>query len=64
MVRMAQVQLRAPAVAAAAAATAPLDVRVSGLSPDTIVQGASITGLFDRLQDEAGDRGLRLVFAQ
>ena len=53
----------AVASAAAAPATAPLDVRLSGVSADEFISGASIQSLFDRLQDEAGDRGLRVSFA-
>ena len=49
--------------AAAASAPAPLDVRLSGVSADEFISGASIQSLFDRLQDEAGDRGLRVSFA-
>ena len=41
----------------------PLEARISGVSPDTLFSGASITGLFDALQDEAGDRGLSVSFA-
>jgi len=48
---------------AAASAPAPLDVRLSGVSADEFISGASIQSLFDRLQDEAGDRGLRVSFA-
>lgn len=47
----------------AAPAAAPLDVRLSGVSADEFISGASIQSLFDRLQDEAGDRGLRVSFA-
>lgn len=53
----------AVASAAAASAPAPLDVRLSGVSADEFISGASIQSLFDRLQDEAGDRGLRVSFA-
>lgn len=49
--------------AAAAPAQAPLDVRLSGLSPDTIVNGASIGDLLDRITEEAGDRGYRILVA-
>lgn len=41
----------------------PLDVRLSGLSADDMISGANMETLFDRLQDEAGDRGLRVSFA-
>jgi len=53
----------AVASAAAAPSAAPLDVRLSGMSADEFISGASIQSLFDRLQDEAGDRGLRVSFA-
>ncbi|UCH46894.1 MAG: phage tail length tape measure family protein, partial [Betaproteobacteria bacterium] len=53
----------AVASTAAASAPAPLDVRLSGVSADEFISGASIQSLFDRLQDEAGDRGLRVSFA-
>ena len=53
----------AVASAAAAAPAAPLDVRLSGMSADQFISGASLESLFDRLQDEAGDRGLRVSFA-
>jgi hypothetical protein len=53
----------AVASASAAPAAAPLDVRLSGMSADEFISGASLESLFDRLQDEAGDRGLRVSFA-
>jgi hypothetical protein len=53
----------AVASAAAAPAASPLDVRLSGMSADEFISGASLESLFDRLQDEAGDRGLRVSFA-
>ncbi len=53
----------AVASAAAAPAASPLDVRLSGMSADEFISGASLGSLFDRLQDEAGDRGLRVSFA-
>ena len=43
---------------------APLNVRVAGLDPNALFSGASIGGLLERLQDEAGDRGLTLTVAQ
>lgn len=54
----------AGAVGSSPAAPAPLDVRLSGMSADQFISGASLETLFDRLQDEAGDRGLRVSFAQ
>lgn len=48
---------------AAAAAPAPLEVRLSGISADTIISGADLGGLLDRLNEEAGDRGTRLTIA-
>jgi len=53
----------AVASAAAAPSAAPLDVRLSGMSADEFISGASLESLFNRLQDEAGDRGLRVSFA-
>lgn len=47
----------------AAAAPSPLEARVTGIDPNSLFTGASITSLFDALQDEAGDRGLRVTFA-
>lgn len=41
----------------------PLNVRLSGLSADEMISGANLESLFDRLQDEAGDRGIRVAFA-
>lgn len=41
----------------------PLDVRVTGLGPDDLIRGSDVSSLFDRLQDEAGDRGVRMIFA-
>jgi hypothetical protein len=52
----------APA-AAASAPIAPLDVRVQGLGANDLISGAALSDLFDRLQDEAGDRGLSVSFA-
>lgn len=49
---------------AASAPAAPLEVRLSGISPNTLVSGADIGALFDRLADEAGDRGYRLMIAR
>lgn len=48
---------------ATAAAPAPLEVRLSGISADTIISGADLGGLLDRLNEEAGDRGTRLTIA-
>jgi hypothetical protein len=53
----------AGAAASSPAAPAPLDVRLSGLSADEMISGANLESLFDRLQDEAGDRGIRVAFA-
>ena len=54
----------AAAPAQAVASQAPLEARISGLDPNSIFSGSSITSLFDALQDEAGDRGLSVSFAQ
>ncbi len=53
----------AAAVTAQAAAPAPLNVRLSGLGAGDSITGNQLSSLFDRLQDEAGDRGLQVSFA-
>ena len=50
--------------AQAAPSQAPLEARITGLDPNSIFSGSSITSLFDALQDEAGDRGLSVSFVQ
>lgn len=57
------------AVGAVAGATgqaiaAPLDVRLSGVTADTLLTGADLGNLLDNLNDEAGDRGFRLMIAR
>lgn len=47
-----------------AAQQAPLDVRLTGISADTIISGANMASLLEALSDEAGDRGYRLMVAQ
>jgi hypothetical protein len=47
------------ASAATAPPQAPLEVRITGFGPKDLFNGSMITSLFDKLQDEAGDRGLR-----
>ena len=54
----------AAAPAQAVASQAPLEARISGLDPNSIFSGSSITSLFDALQDEAGDRGLSVSFVR
>lgn len=49
--------------AVAGGGPAPLEVRLSGLSADTIVSGADVGSLLDRLTEEAGDRGYRILTA-
>lgn len=49
---------------AAAAPERPLEVRLTGVSADTMLSGANLGTLLDRLSDEAGDRGYRLMVAQ
>jgi hypothetical protein len=44
-------------------ATTPLDVRLSGIGAGDLFSGAQIGGLLDRLADEAGDRGYRIMVA-
>jgi hypothetical protein len=41
----------------------PFQARISGFGPNDMLSGSSVTSLFDKLQDEAGDRGLRVSFA-
>jgi len=53
----------ASAASAATPSQSPLDVRLSGLGPGDSITGSQLSGLFDRLQDEAGDRGLNVSFA-
>lgn len=48
----------------AAAPQAPLDVRLTGISADTIISGANMGSLLKALSDEAGDRGLRFLEVQ
>jgi ABC-type transporter Mla subunit MlaD len=45
------------------ASSQPLDVRLQGFGPQDLVTGSMISALFDRLNEEAGDRGIRLSFA-
>ncbi len=47
---------------ATAAAPQPLQVMVSGPSPDTFVRWGDVPAMFDVIQDEAGDRGMQVVF--
>jgi hypothetical protein len=51
------------ASAATAPPQAPLEARVTGFGPNDLFNGSMVTSLFDKLQDEAGDRGLRVSFA-
>lgn len=48
----------------ASAPQAPLDVRLTGISADTIISGANMGSLLKALSDEAGDRGLRFLEVQ
>lgn len=41
----------------------PLQVRLSGIGPDDLISGSQLGTLLDRLDEEAGDRGLRLLVA-
>lgn len=50
--------------APAPAAPAPLDVFIRGVGPSDMISGGQLSSLFDRLVEEAGDRGIRPVFAQ
>lgn len=43
------------------ASDGPLDVRLESIDPNAAFSGGSLQVLFDRLQDEAGDRGVRFL---
>lgn len=49
---------------AASAPPAPLEVRLSGVSGNQFVQWGDVSNLLDRLGEEAGDRGYRLMIAR
>lgn len=49
--------------AVAQAAPRPLEARISGIDPNSLYTGEAISTIFTALQKEAGDRGLRTVFA-
>lgn len=51
------------ASAVSSAPASPLDVRVQGLGASDLISGSALSDLFDRLQDEAGDRGISVSFA-
>jgi len=51
------------ASAATAPPQAPLEARVTGFGANDLFNGSMVTSLFNKLQDEAGDRGLRVSFA-
>lgn len=46
---------------ASGASDGPLDVRLASIDPNAVFSGGSLQVLFDRLQDEAGDRGVRFL---
>lgn len=46
-----------------AAAPKPLEVMIQGLGANDLITGGQLSSLFDKLVDEAGDRGIRPVFA-
>jgi hypothetical protein len=50
-------------MAAMGSGPAPLEVRLSGLRAGELLDGGDVAALLDRLSDEAGDRGLRLMVA-
>ena len=54
---------RAGGAAAAAAAPKPLGVMIQGLQPNDLISGGQLSSLFEKLIDEAGDRGIRPMFA-
>jgi len=41
----------------------PLDVFIQGVGPGDLISGGQLSSLFDKLVEEAGDRGIRPVFA-
>jgi hypothetical protein len=49
--------------ASSAAASAPLEVRLTGFGPQDLISGDMVGKLFDRLRDEAGDRGVNIMVA-
>lgn len=49
--------------AASFAAPSPLLVRMEGFDPNSLYSGQQFQDTFERLQDEAGDRGLSVSFA-
>lgn len=51
----------AAAAVGASAAQTPLQVSLTGINPGDMFSGSQLSGLFERLQDEAGDRGLEFV---
>lgn len=53
-----------PAALAGGAAPTPLMVRFDGMNPNDLYSGKMISSLLEKLQDEAGDRGMVLSFAQ
>lgn len=53
----------ASAAAAASPAQAPMEMRLVGVSADTILSGANLGTLLEKLNEEAGDRGYRLLVA-
>lgn len=54
----------AASAAVPAAVAAPLEVRLSGISADTLLTGADLGSLLSNLSKEAGDRGYRLMVPQ
>jgi hypothetical protein len=36
---------------------------IQGLQPNDLISGGQLSSLFDKLIDEAGDRGIRPMFA-
>lgn len=46
-----------------AGAQGPLEVRLQGVTADSLFTGASVSSLFDMLNAEAGDRGVRVIYA-
>jgi DNA-binding phage protein len=48
---------------AISAASAPLEVRLTGFGPQDLISGDMVGKLFDRLRDEAGDRGVNIMVA-
>lgn len=54
-------QAGATASAAPGPSQRPLEVRMTGLDANSLYSGSMVSTMFDKLREEAGDRGLRFV---